>query len=122
MSVGPDETELLTAFARAASKAQDIEAVLQQMNIAADVATDTENRSFEEIVAENETLPLGPLKEKFLNGRGEMVERTRTSRSSSDVEVGPPMAARQFVCSASLCWAYLACGADCVAKRDFLRS
>jgi hypothetical protein len=64
--LGPDESELLIAFARAASKAQEIEALLQEIDIAAEVATDTKNRSFEEIAAEIEKLPLGPLKEKFL--------------------------------------------------------
>ena len=66
MSVGPDESELLTAFARAASQAQEIEALLQEMLVAAEVATDTKNRSFEKIAAEIEKLPLGKLKEKFL--------------------------------------------------------
>jgi hypothetical protein len=36
------------------------------MVIAAEVATDTKNRSFEEIAAKIEKLPLGPLKEKFI--------------------------------------------------------
>jgi hypothetical protein len=66
MSVGPNESALLIAFARAAAKAQDVEALLQEMLLAAEVATDTENRSFEEIEAEIERLPLGPLKGKFL--------------------------------------------------------
>ena len=66
MSVGPDESELLIAFARAASKAQEVEALLQEMVIAAKVATDTKNRSFEEIAAKIEKLPLGPLKKEFL--------------------------------------------------------
>ena len=66
MSIESNEEAMLTAFARAASKAQEIEALLQEMLIAAEVATDTKNRSFEEIAAEIEKLPLGPLKEKFL--------------------------------------------------------
>jgi len=66
MSVGPEESELLTAFARAPSKAREIEALLQEMFIAAEVATDTKNRSFEKIAAKIEKLPLGPLKKKFL--------------------------------------------------------
>ena len=66
MSVEPNESALLIAFARAASKAQEIEALLQEMVIAAEVATDTKNRSFEEIAAKMEKLPLGPLKKKFL--------------------------------------------------------
>lgn len=53
MSDEPQQSALLTAFARAASKAQEIEALLQEMLIAAEVATDTENRSFEKIAAEN---------------------------------------------------------------------
>ena len=66
MSIESNEEAMLTAFARAGSKAQEIEALLQEMLIAAEVATDTKNRSFEEIAAEIEKLPLGPLKEKFL--------------------------------------------------------
>jgi hypothetical protein len=66
MSIESNEEAMLTAFARAASKAQEIEALLQEMLIADEVATDTKNRSFEEIAAEIEKLPLGPLKEKFL--------------------------------------------------------
>jgi len=66
VSVGPEESELLTAFARAPSKAQEIEALLQEMFIAAEVAIDTKNRSFEKIAAKIEKLPLGPLKKKFL--------------------------------------------------------
>ena len=66
MSIESNEEAMLTAFARLASKAQEIEALLQEINIAAEVATDTKNRSFEEIAAEIEKLPLGPLKKKFL--------------------------------------------------------
>jgi hypothetical protein len=66
MTVEVNESALLIAFARAAAQAQEIEALLQEMLIAAEVATDTKNRSFEKIAAEIETLPLGPLKEKFL--------------------------------------------------------
>jgi len=57
MSVEPNESALLIAFARAASKAQEIEALFQEVVIAAEVATDTKNRSFEEIAAKIEKLP-----------------------------------------------------------------
>jgi|GraSoiStandDraft_16_1057320.scaffolds.fasta_scaffold121281_3 hypothetical protein len=67
MNAGPDESRVLIAFARAASQAQEIEALLQEMLIAAEVATDTENRSFENIAAEIERLPLGVLKKRFLD-------------------------------------------------------
>ena len=53
---------ILIAFARAASQAQEIEAILQEMLIAAEVANDTKTRSFEGIAAKIEKLPLGPLK------------------------------------------------------------
>ena len=66
MSVGPNESDLLIAFARAAAQAQEIEALFQEMLIAAEVATDTKNRSFEKIAAEIEKQPLGPLKQKFI--------------------------------------------------------
>ena len=65
MNPKPDDA-LLIAFARAASKAQEIEALLQEMLIAAEVANDTQNRSFENIAAKIEKLPLGVLREKFL--------------------------------------------------------
>src|SRR6266568_495304 len=67
MNAGPDESRVLIAFARAASQAQEIEALLQEMLIAAEVATDAENRSFENIAAEIERLPLGVLKKRFLD-------------------------------------------------------
>ena len=67
MSDEPEQSALLIAFARAASQAQEIEALLQEMLIAAEVATDTKNRSFEKIAAEIERLPLGELKKRFLN-------------------------------------------------------
>jgi hypothetical protein len=53
-------------FASAASKAQDIEALLQEMLIAAEVANDRKNRSFKDIAAEVEKLPLGVLKARYL--------------------------------------------------------
>src|SRR6266487_2003228 len=65
MNPKPDDA-LLIAFARAASKGQEIEALLQEMLIAAEVANDTQNRSFENIAAKIEKLPLGVLREKFL--------------------------------------------------------
>ena len=66
MSIESNEEAMPTAFARAASKAQEIEALLQETLIAAEVATDTENRSFEDIASEIERLPLGELKRRFL--------------------------------------------------------
>src|SRR5262245_30093154 len=57
MSVEPNESALLIAFARAASKAQEIEALLQEIVIAGELATDTKNRSSEEIAARIERLP-----------------------------------------------------------------
>ena len=53
--------------------------------------------------------------------RGGLGYGTRTSRSSSE-ELGCPMAARQFLCSVSVCSAWLPCGASWVAKTDFVRS
>jgi hypothetical protein len=50
MSVGPDESELLTAFARAASKAQEVEALLRDTIIGVEVVNDTRNRPFAVIV------------------------------------------------------------------------
>ena len=48
MSV-PDESALLVAFARAASKAHEIEALFQDLLIAAEVAQDNDNRSLDQI-------------------------------------------------------------------------
>jgi hypothetical protein len=62
-----DETQLLIAFARAAAKAQEIEALFQEMLIASEVAADTKNRSFEEIAVEIEKLPLGVLNKRYFN-------------------------------------------------------
>jgi hypothetical protein len=70
MSDGPDESALLIAFARAASKAQEIEALFRDSMIAVEVAMDigvedTRGRSFEDIAKKIDRLPLGALKEKF---------------------------------------------------------
>jgi hypothetical protein len=68
MSDEPTESSVLISFARAASKAQEIEAILQEMLIAAEAAQGTKNfRSFENIAAEIETLPLGKLKARYLD-------------------------------------------------------
>jgi hypothetical protein len=45
---------LLVAFARAASKAHEIEALLKDTVIAVEVANDTRDRSFEEIAKKNQ--------------------------------------------------------------------
>jgi hypothetical protein len=70
MSIEPNETELLIAFARAASKAQEIEALFRDSLIAVEVAKDiaeedSGDRSFEDIAGKIDRLPLGVLKEKF---------------------------------------------------------
>jgi hypothetical protein len=65
MSAEPDHA-ILIAFARAASQAQEIEAILQEMLIAAEVANDTKTCSLEHIAAKIEKLPLGPLKKRYL--------------------------------------------------------
>jgi len=59
MSVRPDESELLIAFARAASKAQEVEALLRDTVIGVEVVNDTRNRSFEAIAKEIDKLPFG---------------------------------------------------------------
>jgi hypothetical protein len=56
------DSALLIAFARAASKAQEIEYLLQESVIGAEVVADTRHRSFEKIAKEIDKLPLGPLK------------------------------------------------------------
>jgi hypothetical protein len=77
MSIEPNETELLIAFARAASKAQEIEALFRDSLIAVEVAMDiavkdTGSRSFEDIAGKIDRLPLGVFKEKFFKvfGKG----------------------------------------------------
>jgi hypothetical protein len=62
MRLEPDESELLIAFARAASKAQEIEALLRDSLIAAEVERDTRGRSFEDIAKKIDKLPLGCLR------------------------------------------------------------
>jgi hypothetical protein len=61
-----DESELLVAFARAASKAQQIEALFQDLLIAAEVAQDKDNRSLDQIERQIESETLGQLKGRFL--------------------------------------------------------
>ncbi len=82
MSIEPNETALLIAFARAASKAQEIEAVFRDSVIAAlvlgdlaakvrmDIAAGTRVRSLEDIARKIDRLPLGVLKEKFFKAFG----------------------------------------------------
>jgi hypothetical protein len=70
MSAEPDESALLIAFARAASKAQEIEHLLQETVLGAEVTEDTRNRSFEQIAKKIDKLPLGPLKQKYLETIG----------------------------------------------------
>jgi hypothetical protein len=70
LNIGPDERTLLIAFARAASKAQEIAEFLKDSVIAVEVATDTRDRSFEDIAKEIDNLPLGPLKKRYLETVG----------------------------------------------------
>lgn len=65
MSIEPNETAMLIAFARAASRAQEIEAILKDTVIGAEVSQDTRNRAFEAIANEIDKLPLGPLQKKY---------------------------------------------------------
>jgi hypothetical protein len=70
MSIESNETALLIAFARAASKAQEIEALFRDSMITAEIAMDiavedTRGRLFEDIARKIDRLPLGALKEKF---------------------------------------------------------
>lgn len=62
----PDESGLLIAFARAASKAHEIEALLQDLLIAAEVAQDKDNRSLDQIERQIGSETLGQLKGRFL--------------------------------------------------------
>ena len=57
------------AFAHAASKAQEIEALSQETLISVEVANDARDssfRSFQEIAEKIEKLPLGELKRRYL--------------------------------------------------------
>jgi hypothetical protein len=60
-----DESALLIAFARAASKAQEIEALFQEILIAIKIAQDARSHSFEDVVAQFEK-PLGVLTARYL--------------------------------------------------------
>ena len=69
MSTEPNESALLIAFARAASKAQEIETLLQETIISVEVAKDARDgslRSFLEIAEKIEKFPLGELKRRYL--------------------------------------------------------
>jgi len=65
-----DERTLLIAFARAASKAQEIEKLLQDTVLGAEVANDTRNRSIDEIATKIDKLPLGRLQKKYFKTVG----------------------------------------------------
>jgi hypothetical protein len=65
----PDERTLLITFARAASKAQEIEALLKNTVLAADVANDTSDRSFEDIAKEIDASARSASEEIFRKGR-----------------------------------------------------
>jgi hypothetical protein len=69
----PNESALLIAFAHAASKAQEIEGLLQDTVVGAEVVQDTRNRPFSEIAKEIDKLPLGPLKRKYLKTIGKRI-------------------------------------------------
>jgi len=64
------ERTLLIAFARAASKAQEIEKLLQDTVLGAEVANDTRNRSVDEIATKIDKLPLGRLQKKYFKTVG----------------------------------------------------
>jgi hypothetical protein len=70
------ENRLLIAFGRAAVKAQEIEALLQETVIILEVASDTQDRSLEAISQRIEKLPLGPLKDKYLETIGSGIDPT----------------------------------------------
>jgi len=77
MSVGPDESELLIAFARAASKAQEVEALLRDTIIGVEVVNDTRNRPFAVIAKEIDKLTLGELKRRYLKTVGNQIKDPR---------------------------------------------
>ncbi len=66
MRIGPNEAALLDAFARAASKAQGIEAILQDSVAGIEVVQDTRSRPFPDIEKKIDKLPLGPLLNRFI--------------------------------------------------------
>jgi hypothetical protein len=73
MSIESNESTLLIAFARAASKSQAIETLLQETLISVEVAKDARDgsfRSFQEIAEKIEKLPLGQLKRRYLETVG----------------------------------------------------
>jgi len=70
----PNESALLIAFAHAASKAQEIEGLLEDTVVGAEVVQDTRNRPFSEIAKEIDKLPLGPLKKKYHKTIGKRIE------------------------------------------------
>ena len=74
MSAAPDESELLIAFARVASKAQEIEALLRDTIIGPEVVNDTRNRPFAAIAKEIDKLPLGELKRRYLETVGNQIK------------------------------------------------
>jgi hypothetical protein len=81
----PDQSAVLVAFARAAAKAQEIEAIFKDLLLAAEVAQDTRNRSLEEMSAMIEKQTLGSLKQKFLEIAQQTVRDPKHSQMWKDI-------------------------------------
>jgi hypothetical protein len=64
MNNAAEESEFLVKFARAASKAQEIEALFRDSLIVVEVHKNIARRSFEDIAREIDRLPLGELKKR----------------------------------------------------------
>jgi hypothetical protein len=80
----PDKSALLIDFARAAAKAQEVEALFREMLIAIKVAHDTKNRSLEDIAAEFEK-PLGVLTARYLETLKTHIDDPRFTKMWNEV-------------------------------------
>ena len=88
MRIEPNESTLLIAFARAASKAQEIEAFLQETLISVEVAKDARHgsfRSFLETAKKIEKLPLGELKRRYLETVGKDIADPRFKKMWDEI-------------------------------------
>jgi hypothetical protein len=79
-----DESALLIAFARAASKAQEIEALFREILIAIKIAQDAKIRSFEDVEAEFEK-PLGVLTARYLDTLKTHIDDPRFTKMWTEV-------------------------------------
>jgi hypothetical protein len=85
MSSEPKEIELLIAFARAASKAQEVEALLKDTLLIIEVVDGPPGRSYKDTAEKIEGLTLGQLKQRYLDSKvGKHIDDPRFAQMWKD--------------------------------------